>query len=458
MRLAPRLLALFLPLLCVSIGWSADAKKKPAAAKAKAAETPWVTPELPGGKTVVTDTSELFLKTPAGVLREGVAVAKAAPTIDFLYVPGQTYKASIWSNWGDSLAANGKYYCAIGDHIAPGGNAFVYEYDPNSKSIRTLVDLRKLLNLPDGWYTPGKIHSRIDLGRDGWLYFSTHRGSTRTTTAEFHYTGDWIVRADPRTEKVEVVAHGPVKNHCMPASVLDPERLIYYAGTAPGTKEDGDIHFLAYDVQNKKIIYAGPAGPARLMIFARSTGKIYYVPNLETGELVCFDPANPSVPTPIKARIAGLRAATEETSGGMVYCIGGTRGDGITLFSFNTKTEAVEELGPAAVAPRDYIASADVDPTGRYVYYVPGAHGGAQNDGSPIVQFDVKTRQRKVIAFLSPFYKEKYGVDPVGTYATAIDPQGDKLYITWNATRGVAKAWDCCAITVVHIPQSERQP
>jgi hypothetical protein len=111
-----------------------------------------------------------------------VAIAKTPPTIDFLYYPGQTYPGNPWSNWGDSLVAGGKYYASIGDHRVPSGNAFVYEYDPETKRLRQLVDVKKLLNLPDGHYTPGKIHGRIDLGNDGWLYFSTYRGGSSATT------------------------------------------------------------------------------------------------------------------------------------------------------------------------------------------------------------------------------------------------------------------------------------
>src|SRR5688572_12756485 len=93
---------------------------------------PWTPPALPDGKAVVTDTSDEFLKPPP-TLKEGVSVAKAAPTIDFLYFPGQRYAGKPWSNWGDGTAVNGKYYTAIGDHLAPGGNAFVFEYDPATK-------------------------------------------------------------------------------------------------------------------------------------------------------------------------------------------------------------------------------------------------------------------------------------------------------------------------------------
>jgi hypothetical protein len=73
------------------------------------------------------------------------------------------------------------------------------------------------------------------------------------------------------------------------------------------------------------------------------------------------------------------------------------------------------------------------------------------------VQFDVQTRQKKVLAFLHPFYQKKYGCTPAGTYSSAVDPQGDKLYVTWNVNRG-GRVWDCCALTVIHIPKEERHP
>ena len=115
-------------------------------------------PELPGGKTFVTATSEMFLEEPPTLLT-GVEVAKTPPTVDFLYYPGQSYEGKPWSNWGDSSFAAGKYYSAIGDHLAPQGNAFVFEYDPAKKALRQVADVRKIINLPAGHYTPGKIHS-----------------------------------------------------------------------------------------------------------------------------------------------------------------------------------------------------------------------------------------------------------------------------------------------------------
>ena len=44
---------------------------------------------------------------------------------------------------------------------------------------------------------------------------------------------------------------------------------------------------------------------------------------------------------------------------------------------------------------------------------------------------------------------------PLKWWDGAVDPKGDKLYVTWNVSRG-GKAWDACALTVIHIPQAER--
>lgn len=416
-------------------------------------------PTLPDGKAIVTDKSDDFLKPPAS-LKKDVDIAKEAPTVDFAYFPGQDYAGKPWSAWGDSLFANGKYYASFGDHLAPAGNAFVYEYDPQTKAFKRLADVKKVLELPEGHYVPGKIHSRLDLGSDGWIYFGTHRGSTKVTADKFQYKGDWILRCNPESGKTEVVVCGPVPKHCIPASVVDGKRMIFYGATAPGTDaEKQSIHFFAYDLKGKKLLYSGPDGPARCMILASSTGRVYYMVGTgDDGPLMRYDAEKGGAPVKIEGTL-GIRAASDETPQGIVYTISqGRKGQEATVYAFNTKTEKAEELGPAAAGKAEYITSVDVDPTGRFLYYIAGAHGGADDDGCPIVQFDVKTKKRKVIAFLHPFYKDKYGCTLKGTYSSALDAKGENLFITWNAVRGSnPKMWDGCALTVVHIPESERK-
>src|SRR5262249_54892920 len=148
------------------------------------------------------------------------------------------------------------------------------------------------------------------------------------------------------------------------------------------------IHFFAYDLRNRKLLYSGDNGPARCMIFASSTARVYYIPgDSDDGALMRFDPEKDKAPVKIDCTL-GLRAATLETPQGFVYTVSqGRKGADATLYAFNTKTEKAEELGTAAVAGAQYIASLDVDAAGRYLYYIAGAHGGADLDGSPIVQF-----------------------------------------------------------------------
>ena len=434
-----------------------------AAAQKKGAVEVTFPPQLPGGLEHVSVRSDDFLK-PTETLREGVKIAKTVPTVDFLYYPGQDYPGNPWSNWGDGVAINGKYYSAIGDHLAIGGKGThgngtgrVFEYDPETKQMRLLSDLDKVLHMPRDHYTPGKIHSRIDLGNDGRLYYATHRGSTTVTTDQFHYKGDWILRTNPVTAETEIVAQGPVPKHCIPNSVLDPERLIFYGGTAPGSKDDGGIQFFAYDCRNKKMLYAGPDGPARYMIFAKSTGRVYYVPGAGDGVLMRYDPEAGGAPVELPGSLIGIRAATQETPQGIVYTVSTGQGaSDANLWSFNTKTEEIRKLGVTSVGKASYIASLDADPQGKYLYYVHGAHGGSEVDGAPIVQYNVQNGERKVLAFLHPYFQEKYGMVLRGTYSTAVDPAGDKLYVTWNISRG-SGAWDSCGLTVIHIPESERQ-
>src|SRR5262249_1958529 len=193
-------------------------------------------PALPDGRTVATDRAEAFLH-PASALREGVVVAATPPTVDFMYYPGQDHPGHPWSGWGDGCTAGSRYYSAIGDHLSPRGTAQVYEYDGATKKLRLLVDIRRFLEgsgaIPAEMdYRPAKIHSRLDLGSDGWLYYASHRGSPTTTNDGHGYRGDWIFRTQPETGKTEIVAAHPVSKHSIPMSVLDPERMIFYGGTA----------------------------------------------------------------------------------------------------------------------------------------------------------------------------------------------------------------------------------
>jgi enediyne biosynthesis protein E4 len=165
-----------------------------------------------------------------------------------------------------------------------------------------------------------------------------------------------------------------------------------------------------------------------------------------------YDPATNGVTS--TPQVPHVRSATRETPDGFVY---GTSEKSADVWRFDVRTEQVTEIGPGAVAAAEYVTSIDADPTGRYLYYIPGAHGQAERDGTPVVQFNVQTGTRKVICFLNPCLREAVGYTPIGTFGSALSPDGSTLYVTWNGYRnGAPDEWDVCAMTVIHIPESER--
>lgn len=404
-------------------------------------------PKLPGGEAMVTDTSPDFIKAPA-TLKAGVLVATAAPTIVFGFIPGQDHPGKPWSNWGEGSFAAGKYYSAVGDHLSPQGDALITEFDPQTKTIKVLANVAKVLQgqvTDAGHYMPGKVHSRISMGSDGWLYYATHRGSSKATTDAYGYRGDWILRTNPKTGVSEVVAAAPVPKHAIPMSGLDAKRMIFYGGTAAGgDAEAQSVQFLAYDLKARKPLLIADDGPKRAAIFTKA-GPVYWDGKRYNPDTNKIEPC-PGVPEP--------RSATEETPDGKVY---GTTDRSAEIWEFDVKTEKVKMIGDGAVGQQGYVASMVVDPSGRYLYYVPGAHGKASSEGTPVVQFDVQTKKPKVIAFLTPYYKDKYNYTPDGTYSVALDDKGENLFITWNGFRtGQPRFWESCALTMIQIPASER--
>lgn len=407
-------------------------------------------PTLPDGKTVVTEETPAFLK-PGANLREGVTIAKTPPVVDFLYYPDQNYPGNPWSHRSDGFVKGDKYYSSSNDHLAPRGTAHLWEYDASTKKFRHLCDTSKFLEsvkaFPESMnYRPGEMQSRIDMDADGWLYYATDRGSTTVTTDANGYKGEWILRTNPATLETQIVATHPVEKHTIPCTVLDPKRMILYGGTAIGSKMSPKqtIQFFALDVKTGKVIKTADDGPYRVLIFSPTTGCVYW-------EGKKYDPATNEV---TKSNAPRVRSASRESKDGWVYGTSDTKAE---LWAFNPKTDELKQLGNIGVASQEYISTIELDPTERYLYYVPGAHGGAYKDNTPIVQLDLKTMKKKVIAFLHDHFWEKYGFALDGSFGNALSPDGSTFFISWDGWRvGQPRGWETCGLTVFHIPASER--
>lgn len=133
--------------------------------------------------------------------------------------------------------------------------------------------------------------------------------------------------------------------------------------------------FFAIDLKTGRVIKTAKNGFDRYAILAKSTGRVYW-------EGKRYDPDSNEIAT---CDVPHVRSATAETPQGFVY---GTSHRSADLWAFDVRRETLTQVGPGAVGTQGYVAAMHADPTGRYLYYVPGAHGGAAKDGTPVVQFD----------------------------------------------------------------------
>jgi hypothetical protein len=150
------------------------------------------------------------------------------------------------------------------------------------------------------------------------------------------------------------------------------------------------------------------------------------------------------------------------------------------LYSFQPDTLTLEVHGTPWPLEDCFSTTIDSSPGGRYLYFSIAAHGRGYPYGTPILQYDKVLKRCKVLAFLFPYFYEKYGYVAGGTYSFKLNEAGDKLFAIWNGDftdanallekyKGydpVAGNWSLpqshdafghCAVTVINIPPSERE-
>lgn len=441
-----------------------------------AEEVAWP-PALPGAGSsgTVTFTSKSLLKVPDAVEQQrsdaGVApfvVAQTPPTVDFAYhrnLGDDAVNRRLWSSWGDiCVAGDGMVYTAIGDHgNAVGGDArcFIYKWDPGEKTLEQIVDMNQVIPPRDGQPAWSKVHARIDEGPDGAIYFCcTLNDGNRAIQEDYHWNenlpGGQIYRYDPQTGKTAVFANLPPKR-CTATSLIDHERGIWWCNL-----EAGPNALWGLDLNTKKVVYQAPPGS---MVFNRNfaladDGSIFF--NGEGGLWKYDAPAGKLAPTGVSLPDSpGMRSSTRESKAGVIY---GTTHKTNQLFQYDVKRNKARLLGPTWLTGQ-YTTVSILSPDERYVYYLPGSHGKAWQYGTPVVQYEIATGRRKVLAFLAETMERKLGYVPGGTYGAKLSADGSTLYVNFNGHAADAQrpekmrpiGFGLCGFAAIHIPRSERQ-
>jgi sugar lactone lactonase YvrE len=433
-------------------------------------------PALGGAKDgTVSLKSDQFLQVPANVVAaatmDGAApftVAKVAPVVDFAFhrdLGPDAIGRRLWSSWGDiCVASDGKVYCAIGDHgddVGGDARCFVYRWNPGRKVLERVVDMNEVVPQQPGQPAWSKVHAKIDEAADGGILFCcTLNDGNRASQPAYRWTerlpGGQLYRFDPRTGKTAVFANLPPKR-CTATSLLDRERQIWWCNLEAG---EGNALW-ALDLKTKKPVFQaedGSMGFNRNFALARDGSIIF---NGKDG-IHRYDALRRTI-TSTKSSFGkspGMRSSTRETRDGWIY--GTTHGTG-ELFRYRGSDDKLEVLGPAWLSG-SYVTVAELSPDERFVYYLPGAHGQAFRDGTPVVQYEIATGKRKVLAFLAPAFEKEHDYVPAGTYGLKISADSGTVYVNFNGHAGERtrpkqmkpNGFGLCGFAAIHIPVSER--
>ncbi|MCF6269870.1 MAG: hypothetical protein L3J41_09175 [Melioribacteraceae bacterium] len=436
----------------------------------------------------VTIKSKELLKIPETILhlKTQFSVATEVPEIEFVIIPNKEryqidpppeYHKTVWSNWGQGVYVEDKktYYAAFGNNRFDQARIFITEYDLESKKIENSQEINQALgiNLPNG-FGDGKIHGWLDYSNNE-LYFSTYWAHyPRPLEKDFQlgYDGGRIASYNIDTKKVSDFGV-PMPRVSWPYHRYDIDRGLMFA---IGFSRE----FLCYDLNNQKVRFAGflPEGMMwnnRFMLLDDKTGMLYsdnrskydsdthfikydYVTNLFT-KMESKVPANI-----ISGRRDKVRAHTKKRSkDGWFICVTqyNESGPGGQLFKFYPAKDKVEIMELCWPGEMRYTTSMALSSDEKYLYYLPGAHGKSHLEGSPVVQYNVKTGERKVLAFLFPYIYEKFGYVTGGSFSISIDEKGENLFICMNGKfikyeEIIEDIFGDTSVLIIKIPKSER--
>jgi hypothetical protein len=168
--------------------------------------------------------------------------------------------------------------------------------------------------------------------------------------------------------------------------------------------------------------------------------------------------------TPKKAAFTdspGMRSASRQAKNGLFY---GTTHKDNQIYSYDPAKDKLKLHGPTWLTG-EYTTVTILSGDERFLYYLPGSHGQAWRYGTPVMQYNITTGQRKVIAFLSNVLADKFGFVPGGTYGVKLSDDGGTLFVNFNGHPVDANrpekmkpiGFGLTAFAAIHIPAEERK-
>ena len=432
------------------------------------------------GNIAITVKSDAFLAVPPDYSDwHDFTVAKTAPVVEFSivqnlepeYLPWALAKEAggNWGGWGDvTRGPDGCFYFSISNHLSYGAGTYVIRYDPVTRRQEIALDARDLCDWRPDQFADGKIHGDIDFGPGGETWMLTYFGPVpKPEDWATTYRGGWLLRYNCFTGEKENLGI-PLEGASWPYHNYDWQHGLFFAVDHSG----GNV--LAYDTVERRLLYGGapPDGIkwyARCVLVDSPTGAVYTTDTASPDKQIVrytrrnntFARMNARTPVnPATGNHGSLRAHTSVRDSEQAYwCLDHWGG----MFRFFPDADSTVWVDHNWSPDGTYTANIEMSPGGRYIYYIPGQLSEIPK-GTPVVQYDTKTGNRKVLAFIFDHFMDEYGYAPIRCYGLELDAKGESLFFYANG--GFADPADenpyairmrRAALFHLHIPDSERE-
>lgn len=181
---------------------------------------------------------------------------------------------------------DGKLYVGTAKY---GENAFLVEFDPKTKKMKTVVDcMKEIGSTAKGFAAQSKIHTRNNVGPSGKIYFATKQGYPQGAEKRTDYPGGYPMAYDPKTGKTKVYDIVPVKHHGIISITPDEARDVAYISTCDDNRPIESSHFMILDLKTGKYRDLMDTQHMYAFIVVDHLGRAYHP--ILGGDIARYDP------------------------------------------------------------------------------------------------------------------------------------------------------------------------
>ncbi|MEQ8717514.1 MAG: hypothetical protein RIE08_07865 [Acidimicrobiales bacterium] len=408
-------------------------------------DTPRTTPATPAGEATrcVDPGGDPWLDGPvatATTLRDG---GGDSVTVHAVVYPHPSYEGNPWSQWGQGIVLDdGRHLSAIGDHLGVDGNSYIYVYEHDIRQLTMIADVIDLVDHQPGAWGYGKIHAQMVEGPCDDVYVATYWGTRRNLDYGDGYSGDHLFRLDPRAATIRDLGV-PAEQRGIPSMAATSDgRYLFMEAVEPET-DTGTL--LVFDTATGEVVRSitEPGHDGFRSLAVDDMGRVLWT--VGDGRLAVLDPSTGEM-TRLTDEMPGrfLRAVVGPDTKGTL--VGVTRNPEV-FFTIDSGGR-MEVLDDAA----GYTTSMAVSPDGDTVLYVPDAHGGAWEQGTPLLELDPETGRESVIVELNDLAERQLGLRLGGTYNLTVDADRRLVYIGFNAGEAGEESFGEVVLVIVELP------